>query len=79
MLVTASQNKDKNMASKLSLACLLLLAVAFTATASEEKAEHVVSLGADFDDVVNDGNVYFVKVRMAQRESRRTADVVCAT
>jgi len=53
------------MASVRALACLLLLvAVAFTsATASDEKSEHVVSLGADFDATVNDGNVWFIKVR----------------
>jgi hypothetical protein len=44
--------------------CLLLVAAAFTATtASEEKGDHVVALGADFDEIVNDGNVWFIKVR----------------
>jgi hypothetical protein len=50
------------------LACTLLLAAcAFpsAAAAEGEKAEHVVSLGADnFEDTVKDGNVWFVKVGM---------------
>jgi hypothetical protein len=46
--------------------CLLLVAAAFTATtASEEKGEHVVALGADFEEKVNDGNVWFIKVSQA--------------
>lgn len=51
------------MASMRSVAGLVLLAAALTvAAASEEKGEHVVALGADFDTSVNDGNVWFIKV-----------------
>lgn len=65
---SAQRRPDTNMASVRALACLVLLAAAFTATtASEEKSEHVVSLGADFDATVNDGNVWFIKVRSASR------------
>lgn len=45
-------------------ACVLLLAASFSgAAASSETSEHVHVLGADFDDNVNDGSVWFIKVR----------------
>jgi hypothetical protein len=51
------------MANVRAVACVALLALAFTATtASDEKSEHVVSLGSDFETTVNDGNVWFIKV-----------------
>lgn len=66
------------MASVRALACLVLLAVAFTsATASDEKSENVISLGADFDATVNDGNVWFIKVSSCRcMEPLRTVGVV---
>lgn len=54
-------------ATKTSLAtlagCLLLAGAACFAAAAEDAASHVKVLGtADFDDSVNDGSVYFIKV-----------------
>lgn len=47
-----------------ALSCVLLLAACTLAAASDatEKPEHVHVLGADFDDNVNDGSVWFIKV-----------------
>lgn len=57
-------------------ACVLLLA-AFSGAAAEDKpSEHVHVLSADFDDQVNDGNVWFIKVRSASSGTCRGAQCV---
>jgi hypothetical protein len=54
-------------------ACVLLLAAFSGAAASEDKPAHVVSLGASFDDQVNDGNVWFIKVGPRDLQGARAA------